>query len=189
MEVSSCANWESYSFNNSVSFVSICCFSLWQGALKMSGLTFSAIILFVVILCIVGAPGFAGDCGFSSSITSMVGSRWPTYSPLLKCDMLIGVIWHENIHWCFSFDVIYAICNIYIGILSFCWVMINDENMSFNCVSFDLDQDDAIMSRWYFESWLDNSYCCLLVLSFKYISEKSDIYDTIYSAFCSQFQV
>ena len=31
MEVSSCANWELYSFNNCVSFVSICCFQLMMG--------------------------------------------------------------------------------------------------------------------------------------------------------------
>ena len=48
----------------------------------------------------------------------------------------------------FSFDVVYAIYNIYIGILSFCWILIADEiyHMSFNCMAFGLDWDDAVMS-------------------------------------------
>ena len=80
---------ELYSFNNSVSFLSKCCFSLWWGGLNVSGTTFSAIILSVVILCIIGASGFPGDCGFSSSISSIDGSRWPTYSPLLNLISLL----------------------------------------------------------------------------------------------------
>ena len=43
-------------------------------------LDFSVIILSVVILCIVDASGFAEDCG----ISSMGGSRCPTYSPSLN---------------------------------------------------------------------------------------------------------
>ena len=44
-----------------------------------------------------------------------------------------------------------AIYNVYIGILSFCGIVITDEicHMSFNCVAFDLDWYDAIMSRRY----------------------------------------
>ena len=85
MEVSSCANWESYYFNNAVSFASMCCFSLWRVGLKMSSSTCSAIIHCVVILCIVGVSGFAQECGFFlSSISPRVGSRCPTYSPLLN---------------------------------------------------------------------------------------------------------
>ena len=34
--------------------------------------------------------------------------------------------------------------------------------MYFNCMSFDLDWNDAIVSGWYFESWLDNPNSCLL---------------------------
>ena len=90
MEVSSCANCGSYSFSSSVGFVSIFCFSLWWGGLKMSGLTFSATVLSVVILCIVGASGFAGHCGFSSSITSMVV---PDGLHILLC-------WMWYAYWC-----------------------------------------------------------------------------------------
>ena len=47
------------------------------------------------------------------------------------------------------FDVVNAIYNIYIGILSFCGILITDEIccMSCDCVTFDLDWCDAIMSR------------------------------------------
>ena len=85
MEVSSCANCESCSFSSSVSFVSIFYFSLWWGGLKVSGSTFSAIILSMVILCIVAASLFAEDC----NIASMGGSRCPTYSPLLNVMCLL----------------------------------------------------------------------------------------------------
>ena len=110
---------------------------------------------------------------------------FPLHFPLwvIPDGLHILICWTWYAYWCnltwecsqmFLFDVVYAIYNIYIGILSFSWVMIVDEicHMPFNCVSFDLDWDDTIMSRWYFERWLDNSYCCLLftVLS---ICEKS----------------
>ena len=39
----------------------------------------------MVILCIVGASGFSVVCG----ILSMVGSRWPRYSPLLNVTCLL----------------------------------------------------------------------------------------------------
>ena len=98
MVVSSWANWESYSFSISPSFVSIFYFSLWCGGLKVSGLTFSAIILSRAMLCVVCEPGFTGDCG----ILSMGGSICPMYSPLLNVMCLFGVIRYENIHrWSF----------------------------------------------------------------------------------------
>ena len=40
MDVLSCPDWESYSFNSAASLVSICCFSLWPGGLKVSALPF-----------------------------------------------------------------------------------------------------------------------------------------------------
>ena len=77
----------------------------------------------------------------------------------------------------FSFDVVYAIHNIYIWILSFCWVFIADKicHMSLNCMTFDLDWDNTIMLWWYLESWLDNSYGCLL-FTVSSICEKSAIF-------------
>ena len=85
MEVSSYANWELYSFSGSVSLVSTFCFSIWWGGLKVSSSTFSAVILYVVILCIVGASGCAGDCG----ISSLGGFIYPTYCPLLNVICLL----------------------------------------------------------------------------------------------------
>ena len=86
MDVSSCANWMSYSFNNAVSLASICCFSLWWGGLKVSSSTFSNVIFSVVMLCVVGASGLSVVLG----ISLMVGSRWPTYSPF----------WKWYVYWC-----------------------------------------------------------------------------------------
>ena len=124
IEVSSCINWESYSFNNVVSLVSTCCFNLWWGGLKVSSSSFSNVILWVVILWTVGVSVVWG-------ISSMVGSRWPTYSPLLKAMCLLVL-----------FD---KVCH-----------------MSCNYMFFDFDWDNTIMSRRYFESWLDNAYYHLL---------------------------
>ena len=58
----------------------------------------------------------------------------------VECDVLIGVIWCENIHRCFSFNVVYAIYNVYVGIFPLCWILIADEVccMSFDSVAFDL---------------------------------------------------
>ena len=82
----------------------------------------------------------------------------------VECDMLIGVIWHKNIHRYFSYNVVDATENVYVGIFPFHWILIADEvcHMSFNCMLFDLDWNDAIVSGWYFESWLDNPNSCLL---------------------------
>ena len=63
MVVSSWANWELYFFSSSMSFVLIFCFCLWCGGLQVSSLTFSAIILSMVILYVVGESGFAGVGG------------------------------------------------------------------------------------------------------------------------------
>ena len=94
----------------------------------------------------------------------------------VECDMLIGVIWHENIYRCFPFYVVYAIYNVYVGILPFCWILITDEIccMSFNCMGFGLDWNDTIMSPWCFESWLDNPYSFLL-FTVSSVNEKSAI--------------
>ena len=82
----------------------------------------------------------------------------------VECGMLIGVIWQENIHRCFSFNVVYAIYDVSVGIFPLCWILIVDEvcYMSFECMAFDLDWNDAIVSGWCFESWLDNPNSCLL---------------------------
>ena len=81
----------------------------------------------------------------------------------VECDVLIGVIWCENIHRCFSFNVVYAIYNVYVGIFPLCWILIADEvcHMPFDSVAFDLDWNDAIVSGWDFEGCLDNpnSWC------------------------------
>ena len=91
----------------------------------------------------------------------------------VECDKLIGIIWHKNM---FSLLCYYAIYNVYNGILPFCWILITDKIccMSFNHVSFDLDWNDTIMSRCYFESWLNNSYSCLL-FTVSSVSEKSSV--------------
>ena len=51
----------------------------------MSGSTFSDVIFSVVMLYIVGASGLSAVL----DISSMVGSRWPTCSPLLKVICLL----------------------------------------------------------------------------------------------------
>ena len=86
------------------------------------------------------------------------------YNRMRNLHKSIGIIWHKNIDRCFSFHVVNAIYNVYIGILSFCGVVIIDEIccMSFDCVAFYLDWYNAIMSRKFFVSWFDNFYCCLL---------------------------
>ena len=93
-----------------------------------------------------------------------------------ECDMFIGLIWHENIHRCFSLYAVYIIYNVDVGILPFCWMLIADKtcHMPLNCVSFDVDWDDVIMSRRYLKSCLNNSYSCLL-FTVSSISEKSAI--------------
>ena len=59
------------------------------------------------------------------------------------------------------------------------WSLIKICNMSFNCVSFHLDWNDTIRSRWYFESWLDTSYICILFI----VSSKWYICDpSVYSS-------
>ena len=57
-----------------------------------------------------------------------------------------------------------AIYNVYIGILSFYWILITDEVCSMSCdwVTFDLDGYNAIISGRYPEHWFNNSYCHLL---------------------------
>ena len=94
----------------------------------------------------------------------------------VECNVLIGVIWHKNIHRCFSFNVVYAIHNVYVGIFPLCWILIADEvcHMSFDCMAFDLDWNDAIMSWWYFESLPANPNSCLLLTIYS-VGEKSAI--------------
>ena len=71
-----------FSFNTWFEFV-----TWWLNA---SGSTCSDIILWVVILFAVLASGFAWKCRFfSSSMSPMVGSRCPTYSPLLNVMCLL----------------------------------------------------------------------------------------------------
>ena len=153
---------ESYSFNNAVCPVSICCFSLWWGGLKVSSSTFSNVIFSVVMLCVVSASGLSLRYFFHGWF------QMAYIFSFVESDMFIGVIWYQNIHRCFSFDVAYAIYDVDIWILSFCWILISDKicHMSFNCMSFDFDWDDPIMSRRYFESWHDNSYFCSSVHRF-----------------------
>ena len=82
----------------------------------------------------------------------------------VKCNVFAGIVWYQNLGRCFAFNVVNAIYNVYIGILTFCWILIPDEacSMSCYCVTFDLNGYDAIMSRRYFECWFNNFYCCLL---------------------------
>ena len=93
----------------------------------------------------------------------------------IECDVLIGVIWHKNIHGCFSFNIVYAIYND-VGIFSLCWILIADEVccMSFDCMTFNLDWNNAIVSGWYCEGWLDNPNSCLL-FTVSGVGEKSAI--------------
>ena len=60
-------------------------------AAKVSGSIWSAIICWVVILFVVWASGLAlkNVDLFSSSMSYMVGSRCPTYSPLLNVICLL----------------------------------------------------------------------------------------------------
>ena len=164
MVVSSWANWELYSYSSSMSFVLIFYFSLWQGGLKVSRWTLFVIILYMVILCIVGASGFAEVCG----ISSMGGSRCPTYSPLLN--VICFLVYFDKRIFIIFID------NVYVMILPLCWILIADEvcHMSFDCMAFDLDWNDVIVLGWYFESWLDNPYSCLLFTVYS-VGEKSSV--------------
>ena len=105
----------------------------------------------------------------------MIGSRCPMYSPLLNM-----ICFWCNLTWEYS-QMFSLLCCVY---RVWCWYLdpslvlnlVADKmcHMSFNCVAFDFDWNDVIMSRWYFESWCDNSYSCLLfTVSSK--SEKSAI--------------
>ena len=115
---------------------------------------------------------------FLSSISSMVGSRCPRYSPLLNMMCLYNLILK---YWCFAFDVVNAIYNIY---MSFPFVE-SGLLMSCDCVTFDLGGYDAIMSRRYFESWFNISYCCLLFTVCS-VCEKSAILLYVAILFLSQ---
>ena len=68
-----------------------------------------------------------------------------------ECNVLIGVIWHETTHKCFSFNVMDAIDNVYVRIFPFLGILISYEvyHTSFNFMSFDLDWNNAIVSGWY----------------------------------------
>ena len=85
MVVSSWVNWDLYFFNSSSSFVSIYFLQLWCGGLKVSGSTFIAIFLSVVILWAASDPESSGICCMSS----ISRSRCPKYSPLLKVMCLL----------------------------------------------------------------------------------------------------
>ena len=77
---------ELYSFNSSMSFVSIFCFSLWYGGLKVSSLP---------LICHYSFCGNTMHCW-------QFWIHWSLWYFIIfsfdECNVLIGVIWHENIH-------------------------------------------------------------------------------------------
>ena len=90
MEVSSCVNWDVYSFNSASCLASVLGLSLLHGGSETSGSTCSDIIFLVVILFVVWVSAFAQKCKFlSSSMSSMVLSRCPTYPLLLNVMCLL----------------------------------------------------------------------------------------------------
>ena len=150
MEVSSCVNYDAYSFKSASSLTSIFGYSLWCGGSKASGSTCSDIIFFIVTLPVVWASGFLWGCKLSYILS------------LVKCDMFVVVIWYQNVDRCFAFNVVNAIYNAYVGILSFCWFLIGNETYCMSCdwVALDFDGYEAIMSGRYIKCWFNNS-CCL----------------------------
>ena len=100
----------------------------------------------------------------------------------VKCDVFVCVVWYQNIDRCFAFKAVNAIYNVYIGILSFCWILIANEVCSMSCdwVTCDLDGYDTIMSGRYLEHWFNNSFCCLL-------STVSDVCENLLSFCMLQF--
>ena len=94
----------------------------------------------------------------------------------VECNVLIGEIWHKNICRCFCFNVVHAIYNVYVGIFPLCWILIADDVccISIDCMAFDLDWNDAIVSGQYFDSWPDNPSSHLL-FTISRVGEKSAV--------------
>ena len=65
--------------------------------------------------------------------------------------MFVALISYQNIDRYFAFNVVNAIHNVYIGVLSFCGFLIANEacHMSCDWVTFDFDGYDAIVSARY----------------------------------------
>ena len=84
--------------------------------------------------------------------------------PFVEGDVFVGVVWDENINIYFSFGVMNSISDMYVGVLPFFGVLITDEVgcMPLNCMFFDLDLYDTIVSGWYPKGWFHNSNICLL---------------------------
>ena len=133
---------------------------------KCLGLTFSALFLSMVILCVVGEAGFAGDCGISSK----GGSKYPVYSPVLMwCAYWCNLAWEYSQMF---FPLMLWMSLIMFMLESFpllnldCWWSISYVLWSWlewcHCV-------------WVvFESWLGNPNSCLL-FTVSGIGEKSTV--------------
>ena len=74
----------------------------------------------------------------------------------VKCDVFVAIIWYQNIDRWSSLNVVYAIHNVYVGILPFCWFLIANETCCLSCdwVAFDFNWYDTIMSGRYLKCWL-----------------------------------
>ena len=83
---------------------------------------------------------------------------------LVKCHMFAAIIWYQNIDRCFAFNIVNAIHNVYVGILSFCWFVITNKACCKACdgVTFHFDGYNAIMYGRYLKHWFINSYCHIL---------------------------
>ena len=165
MEVSSLANCDVYSFKSASSMVSLFGLSLWCGGSKASGSTCSDIIFFVLTLLVVWSSGFLCEYKFFSlSVFSVVGSKCPTYSPMLNVtclllefdtriltDVLPFMLWIPfTMFMLVSFPFVDS------------WLLMKHAVLSCDWVSFDSDWYNAIMFGRYLKHWFNNSYCCLL---------------------------
>ena len=87
--------------------------------------------------------------------------------PFVEVDVFVGVDWNKNINICFSFDVVDAINDVYIGVFPLFGILITDEVgcMSLNYMSFDLDRYNSIVYGLYLKGWFYINIFLLLAVS------------------------
>ena len=158
MDVSSLANWEVYSLRSVSSFWLNAWFHFMMRWIKNIQLYLfchhlleSDTISWVSIWLISGCVGCYGGFKVSNVLS------------LVKHDVFICIIKHQNINRCFPFDAVNTINNVYnLGpfLLLSCHWWWNKPYV--NYWSCDLNWYDTIVSQQYFKWWFDCANCGLL---------------------------
>ena len=147
MDVSSLANCEAYCAS---SWDSMFGFSLWWGGWKVSSCICSAIIFWRVTLFVrVSIWWTLGMCIISHAI--FYGRFEASYVfSFVKFIVFVCVIRHQNVDRCLPFYAMDAIDYVYIWVSSFCAVLIREKvsHMFLNCLTYDLNWCNTIVSRW-----------------------------------------